>query len=257
MLPWLIGAAVLGVGAAILSSSKDDSDNSSSSRSDYEDREKEAKERERQAAIENSQRLIDQKFSAIKSKWRINDAKQNKFLISKYHHSAATDSNSSSFVVPLTIYEQEEKFKTLQTELEQLNRMFAEVNGALNSARSSLQNGDYSEDIPTVDASTVDIQIVKDHPFKSSHTSSHTIKVNDKRAARNPFDVTGYTSTVKASDKRDERNPFDVTGNTSTVKARQAIRELQEISLIVSGTRGKPLNLTGSKVNPFDVTVPR
>ena len=69
--------------------------------------------------------------------------------------------------------------------------MFAEVNDALNSARSSLQNDDYSEEIPTVDASTVDIQIVKDHPFKSSHTSSHTIKVNDKRAARNPFDVTG------------------------------------------------------------------
>ena len=189
MLPWLIGAAVLGVGAAILAASKDDSDNSSSSRSDYEDREKEAKERERQAAIERSQRLIDHKFSAIKCQWRIKDAKQNKFLISAYNHSAATDYNSSSFVVPLTIYEQEEKFKSLQTELEQLNRMFAEVNGALNSARSSLQNGDYSEDIPTVDASTVDIQIVKDHPFKSSHTSSHTNKVNDKRDERNPLDV--------------------------------------------------------------------
>ena len=191
MLPWLIGAAVLGVGAAILSSSKDSSSSSSSSSSDYKDREKEAKERERQAAIKNSQRLIDHKFSAIKCQWRIKDAKQNKFLISKYNHSAATDSNSSSFVVPQTICEQEEKFISLQTELEQLNIMFAEVNDALNSARSSLQNDDYSEEIPTVDASTVDIQIVKDHPFKSTHTSSHTIKVNDKRAARNPFDVTG------------------------------------------------------------------
>ena len=147
MLPWLIGAAVLGVGAAILSSSKDDSDDSSSSRSDYKDKEREAKERERQAAIKNSQRLIDHKFSAIKCQWRIKDAKQNKFLISEYNQSAATDSNSSSFVVPLTIYEQEEKFKSLQTELEQLNRMFAEVNGALNSARGSLQSGDYSEDM--------------------------------------------------------------------------------------------------------------
>ena len=191
MLPWLIGAAVLGVGAAILSSSKDDSDNSSSSSSNYKDKEREAKERERQAAIKNSQQLIDQKFYAIKNQWRIEDTKHNRFMKSKYNSSAETDSGPCSFVVPQTICEQEEKFISLQTELEQLNIMFAEVNDALNSARSSLQNDDYSEEIPTVDASTVDIQIVKDHPFKSSHTSSHTIKVNDKRAARNPFDVTG------------------------------------------------------------------
>ena len=213
MLPWLIGAAVLGVGAAILSSSKDDSDNSSSSRSDYKDKEREAKERERQAAIKNSQQLIDQKFYAIKNQWRIEDTKHNRFMKSKYNSSAETGSGPCSFVVPQTICEQEEKFISLQTELEQLNIMFAEVNDALNSARSSLQNDDYSEDIPTVDASTVDIQIVKDHHFKSTHTSSHTIKVNDKRAARNPFDVTGNTSTVKASDKRAARNPFDVTGS--------------------------------------------
>ena len=149
MLPWLIGAAVVvGVGAAIVAAAKDSSSSSSSSSSsDYNDKVEEAKERERQAAIENSQRLIDQKFSAIKSKWRINDAKQNKFLISVYNRSAATNYSSDSFVVPLTIYEQEEKFKSLQTELEQLNRMFAEVNGALNSARGSLQSGDYSEDM--------------------------------------------------------------------------------------------------------------
>ena len=48
MLPWLIGAAVVGVGAAIVSAIKDSSsDSDSSSSSDYDDRVEEAKKRER------------------------------------------------------------------------------------------------------------------------------------------------------------------------------------------------------------------
>ncbi len=86
MLPWLIGAAVVGVGAAIVSAIKDSSsDSDSSSSSDYDDMVEEAKKRERQAAIDNSQRQLDQKITALKSKWQIKDQFKNTLVSSKHN----------------------------------------------------------------------------------------------------------------------------------------------------------------------------
>ena len=139
MLPWLIGAAVLGVGAAILSSSKDRSSDSSSSSSDYDYRVEEEKERERQAAIDNSQRLIDQKFSALKSKWQIKNQFKNT-LVSSKHNNNVSKSGQDKLISSDLITKHEKAMDKLTNNIQELNSMLDQVTGELKAAGISLSH---------------------------------------------------------------------------------------------------------------------
>ena len=140
MLPWLIGAAVVGVGAAIVSAIKDSSsDSDSSSSSDYDDRVEEEKERERQAAIDNSQRLIDQKFSALKSKWQIKDQFENT-LVSSKHNNNVSKSGQDKLISSSLITKHEKAMNKLTNNIQELNSMLNQVTGELKAAGISLSH---------------------------------------------------------------------------------------------------------------------
>ena len=139
MLPWLIGAAVVGVGAAIVSAIKDSSSDSSSSSSDYDDRVEEAKKREHQAAIDNSQRLIDQKFSALKSKWQIKNQFKNT-LVSSKHNTKVSKSGKDKLISSDLITKHEKAMNKLTNNIQELNSMLDQITGELSAAGISLSH---------------------------------------------------------------------------------------------------------------------
>ena len=141
MLPWLIGAAVVGVGAAIVAAAKDSSSSSSSSSSsDYDDRVEEAKKRERQAAIDRSQRQLDQKLADLKSKWNLSSLPTNKELNSGYKStpSSLSKSSSTNVITVRAIDQAQKQMEQLQKELSSLELMRAEMVSSITAAQSAL-----------------------------------------------------------------------------------------------------------------------
>ena len=184
MLPWLIGAAVVGVGAAIVSAIKDSSsDSDSSSSSDYDDRVEEEKEREHQAAIDNSQRLIDQKFSALKSKWQIKNQFKNA-LVSSKHNNKVSKSGQDKLISSYLITKHEKAMDKLTNNIQELNSMLDQVNGELKAAGISLSHTAIQDQSATPSATKA--QGTKAKAKTTDNTKAVATKAASKAKASEP-----------------------------------------------------------------------
>ena len=197
MLPWLIGAAVVGVGAAIVSAIKDSSsDSDSSSSSDYDDRVEEEKERERQAAIDNSQRLIDQKFSALKSKWQIKNQFKNS-LVSSKHNNNVSKSGQDKLISSDLITKHEKAMDKLTNNIQELNSMLDQVNGELKAAGISLSHTAIQDQSATPSATKA--QETKAKAKTTDNTKATATKVASKAKASEPVKAESKKAPAKAT----------------------------------------------------------
>lgn len=205
MLPWLIGAAVVGVGAAIVSAIKDSSsDSDSSSSSDYDDRVEEAKKRERQAAIDNSQRQLDQKITALKSKWQIKDQFKNT-LVSSKHNSNVSKSGQDKLISSYLITKHEKAMNKLTNNIQELNSMLNQVTGELKAAGISLSHTAIQDQSATPSATKA--QETKAKAKTTDNTKATATKVASKAKASEPVKAESKAkakSAAKASVKSAE-----------------------------------------------------
>ena len=228
MLPWLIGAAVVGVGAAIVSAIKDSSsDSDSSSSSDYDDRVEEEKERERQAAIDNSQRLIDQKFSALKSKWQIKNQFKNS-LVSSKHNNNVSKSGQDKLISSDLITKHEKAMDKLTNNIQELNSMLDQVTGELKAAGISLSHTAIQDQSATPSATKA--QETKAKAKTSDNTKATATKVASKTKASEP---------VKAESKAKAK---------SAAKASAKSAEPQKVVVAKAESKKAPVKATATKV---------
>ena len=229
MLPWLIGAAVVGVGAAIVSAIKDSSsDSDSSSSSDYDDRVEEEKERERQAAIDNSQRLIDQKFSALKSKWQIKNQFKNT-LVSSKHNNNVSKSGQDKLISSDLITKHEKAMDKLTNNIQELNSMLDQVNGELKAAGISLSHTAIQDQSATPSATKA--QETKAKAKTTDNTKATATKVASKAKASEPVKAESKAkakSAAKASVKSAE--PQKVVVAKAESKKAPANRAIAQIA---------------------------
>ena len=227
MLPWLIGAAVVGVGAAIVSAIKDSSsDSDSSSSSDYDDRVEEEKERERQAAIDNSQRLIDQKFSALKSKWQIKNQFKNS-LVSSKHNNNVSKSGQDKLISSDLITKHEKAMDKLTNNIQELNSMLDQVNGELKAAGISLSHTAIQDQSATPSATKA--QETKAKAKTTDNTKATATKVASKTKASEP---------VKAESKAKAK---------SAAKASAKSAEPQKVVVAKAESKKAPAKATATK----------
>ena len=228
MLPWLIGAAVVGVGAAIVSAIKDSSsDSDSSSSSDYDDRVEEEKERERQAAIDNSQRQIDQKFSALKSKWQIKNQFKNT-LVSSKHNNNVSKSGQDKLISSDLITKHEKAMDKLTNNIQELNSMLDQVTGELKAAGISLSHTAIQDQSATPSATKA--QETKAKAKTSDNTKATATKVASKTKASEP---------VKAESKAKAK---------SAAKASAKSAEPQKVVVAKAESKKAPAKATATKV---------
>lgn len=197
MLPWLIGAAVVGVGAAIVSAIKDSSsDSDSSSSSDYDDRVEEAKKRERQAAIDNSQRQLDQKITALKSKWQIKDQFKNT-LVSSKHNNNVSKSGQDKLIRSALIAKHEKAMNKLTNNIQELNSMLNQVTGELKAAGISLSHTAIQDQSATPSATKA--QETKAKAKTTDNTKTTATKVASKTKASEPVKAESKKAPAKAT----------------------------------------------------------
>ena len=197
MLPWLIGAAVVGVGAAIVSAIKDSSsDSDSSSSSDYDDRVEEAKKRERQAAIDNSQRQLDQKITALKSKWQIKDQFKNT-LVSSKHNNNVSKSGQDKLIRSDLIAKHEKAMNKLTNNIQELNSMLNQVTGELKAAGISLSHTAIQDQSATPSATKA--QETKAKAKTTDNTKTTATKVASKTKASEPVKAESKKAPAKAT----------------------------------------------------------
>ena len=228
MLPWLIGAAVVGVGAAIVSAIKDSSsDSDSSSSSDYDDRVEEAKKRERQAAIDNSQRQLDQKITALKSKWQIKNQFKNT-LVSSKHNNNVSKSGQDKLISSDLITKHEKAMDKLTNNIQELNSMLDQVNGELKAAGISLSHTAIQDQSATPSATKA--QETKAKAKTSDNTKATATKVASKAKASEP---------VKAESKAKAK---------SAAKASVKSAEPQKVVVAKAESKKAPAKATATKV---------
>ena len=235
MLPWLIGAAVVGVGAAIVSAIKDSSsDSDSSSSSDYDDRVEEAKKRERQAAIDNSQRQLDQKITALKSKWQIKDQFKNT-LVSSKHNNNVSKSGQDKLIRSALIAKHEKAMNKLTNNIQELNSMLNQVTGELKAAGISLSHTAIQDQSATPSATKA--QETKAKAKTSDNTKDTATKVASKAKDSEPVKAESKAkakSAAKASVKSAE--PQKVVVAKADSKKAPANRAIAQIAAYMATT---------------------
>ena len=229
MLPWLIGAAVVGVGAAIVSAIKDSSsDSDSSSSSDYDDRVEEEKEREHQAAIDNSQRLIDQKFSALKSKWQIKNQFKNA-LVSSKHNNKVSKSGQDKLISSYLITKHEKAMDKLTNNIQELNSMLDQVTGELKAAGISLSHTAIQDQSATPSATkaqgtkakakTTDNTKAVATKAASKAKASEPVKAESKAKAKAATKASATKDAIEVEPKRTRRTKAHIEADMATKDA--------------------------------------
>ena len=223
MLPWLIGAAVVGVGAAIVSAIKDSSsDSDSSSSSDYDERVEEEKERERQAAIDNSQRLIDQKFSALKSKWQIKNQFKNS-LVSSKHNNNVSKSGQDKLISSDLITKHEKAMDKLTNNIQELNSMLDQVTGELKAAGISLSHTAIQDQSTTPSATKAQETKAKakttDNTKATATKTSEPVKANSKAKAKPATKAAATKDAIEVKPKRTRRTKTQIEADMATKDA--------------------------------------
>ena len=235
MLPWLIGAAVVGVGAAIVSAIKDSSsDSDSSSSSDYDDRVEEAKKRERQAAIDNSQRQLDQKITALKSKWQIKDQFKNT-LVSSKHNNNVSKSGQDKLIRSALIAKHEKAMNKLTNNIQELNSMLNQVTGELKAAGISLSH-----------------TAIQDQSATPSATKAQETKAKAK-TSDNTKDTATKTAATKVASKAKTKASEPVKAESkakakSAAKASVKSAEPQKVVVAKAESKKAPAKATATKV---------